>query len=39
MSDMLFIKTQIKALNTQEDTLKLNNMYTNTLHSLKSSLS
>ena len=38
ISEMLFIKTQNKALNKQEDTVKLNNMYTNTLHHLKSSL-
>ena len=38
ISEMLFIKTQNKALNKQEDTVKLNNMYTNTLHYLKSSL-
>ena len=38
ISEMLFMKTQNKALNKQEDTVKLNNMYTNTLHHLKSSL-
>ena len=36
--EMLFIKTQNKALNKQEDTVKLNNRYTSILHHLKSSL-